>query len=352
MGTTPFDGTDPADRRPMSVDEIRDSYADWADWADRFDWLDRTVTGRYRRELFGDARGRVLDVACGTGTNFPSLPPEVDLVGIDVSPAMLANARERLERLEVDGTLYEMDAQALAFDDDSFDTVVSSFSTCTFPDPVTALVRFRHGFSVRPEPAGRNRRLTGSNRSTGSSSSYSLTRIGVWKEVVVRSNDLRPDPNGVEVFLAQHPHRYEERETRAVGGRIGVAFPDTIDHLRSRGTRVQLSVHHRYRQLVLGGVPEPFFDDRFCRDGRMVRVIVGGVERERLSIPLFPVFGYRDANLHRFRAPILDFDSTECEFGSGSTGTSRENQWSRSDRREEFPAVHNWWPFIEHNLLV
>jgi len=32
-----------------------------------------------------------------------------------------------------------MDAQALEFPDDSFDTVISSFSTCTFPDPIAAL---------------------------------------------------------------------------------------------------------------------------------------------------------------------------------------------------------------------
>jgi ubiquinone/menaquinone biosynthesis C-methylase UbiE len=32
-----------------------------------------------------------------------------------------------------------MDAQDLAFPDDSFDAVVSALSTCTFPDPVAAL---------------------------------------------------------------------------------------------------------------------------------------------------------------------------------------------------------------------
>ncbi|MFC4544045.1 class I SAM-dependent methyltransferase [Halosolutus amylolyticus] len=129
----------PAARRPMSIEEIRDSYAECADWAARFDWLERRLTGRYRRELFQGAEGRVLDVACGTGPNFEYLPQTVDLVGIDVSPEMLGKARDRLDRLAIDGTLREMDAQDLAFDDDSFDTVISSLSTCTFPDPVAAL---------------------------------------------------------------------------------------------------------------------------------------------------------------------------------------------------------------------
>lgn len=123
----------------MSLEEIRDSYADCADWMARFDWLDRRLTGRYRRRCFGDAEGRVLDVACGTGANFPYLPSSVDLVGIDISPEMLSKARNRLETLEIDGRLEVMDAQDLAFDDDSFDTVISSLSTCTFPEPTAAL---------------------------------------------------------------------------------------------------------------------------------------------------------------------------------------------------------------------
>lgn len=123
----------------MSIEEIRSSYAECADWLYRVDRLDRAITGRYRRELFGDADGDVLDVACGTGTNFEYLPESAEPIGIDVSREMLAKARRRLERLGRDGTLREMDAEALAFADDQFDTVISSLSTCTFPNPVTAL---------------------------------------------------------------------------------------------------------------------------------------------------------------------------------------------------------------------
>ncbi|GAA0515267.1 hypothetical protein GCM10008992_13940 [Halorubrum aquaticum] len=52
---------------------------------------------------------------------------------------MLTHARDELDRLGLDGSVHQMDAQALDFADDSFDTVISSFSTCTFPDPVAAL---------------------------------------------------------------------------------------------------------------------------------------------------------------------------------------------------------------------
>ena len=125
--------------RPMSTTDIQESYARYADRIRRFEAVDRLVTGRYRRERFADVTGRVLDVACGTGPNFRYLPDTVDLVGIDISPEMLANAEERLDQRSIDGELRQMDAQNIEFPDDSFDAVISALSTCTFPDPVAAL---------------------------------------------------------------------------------------------------------------------------------------------------------------------------------------------------------------------
>lgn len=125
--------------RPMSTDEIRAAYDEYADMFHRFERVERLVTGRYRRERFGDVRGRVLDVACGTGTNAAYLPETVEYVGVDVSGEMLSKARDRLADLPVDGTLYRMDAQDLDFDDGAFDAVISAMSTCTFPDPLAAL---------------------------------------------------------------------------------------------------------------------------------------------------------------------------------------------------------------------
>lgn len=125
--------------RPKTLDEIRAVYSDRANWMDRMSWIDRLLVGRYRRRLFRRANGRVLDVACGMGTNVRYLPATVDYVGIDISPEMLRKAEARYDQLERGETLREMDAQDLEFPTDSFDTVISSLSTCTFPDPVETL---------------------------------------------------------------------------------------------------------------------------------------------------------------------------------------------------------------------
>ena len=54
--------------------------------------------GRYRqirRLLFQGLAGRLLDAGVGTGRNFPFYPPGSRVVGIDISPAMLARAGRR-----------------------------------------------------------------------------------------------------------------------------------------------------------------------------------------------------------------------------------------------------------------
>ena len=129
----------PSERRAKTAEELQGIYAEMASTFDRFEAVDRLLVGPHRRRLFSRAEGQVLDVACGTGINFPYLADGVDLVGIDLSPAMLASARDRTRNLGVDADLRRADAADLPFEDDAFDAVISSLSTCTFPDPVAVL---------------------------------------------------------------------------------------------------------------------------------------------------------------------------------------------------------------------
>jgi ubiquinone/menaquinone biosynthesis C-methylase UbiE len=96
-----------------------------------------------REWLAERARGRVLEVAIGTGLNLPHYPADVTITGIELSPAMLAIARQRATGLGRDVDLLEGDAEHLPFDDASFDTVVCALSLCTIPSPDAALAEMR-----------------------------------------------------------------------------------------------------------------------------------------------------------------------------------------------------------------
>ncbi|MBE3571903.1 MAG: class I SAM-dependent methyltransferase [Moorella humiferrea] len=108
-----------------------------------YDWMDRMIPSDWRRRVWQEARGRVLEVGVGTGANFPFYPPGCRVTAIDFSPGMLARARQKLHLAGVPVDLKEMDVQHLEFGDASFDTVVATCVFCTVPDPVQGLKEVR-----------------------------------------------------------------------------------------------------------------------------------------------------------------------------------------------------------------
>jgi len=116
---------------------VWDKAAPGYDRAMRF--FDRWQFGGGRQWVCSRAAGEVLEVAVGTGLNLPFYPAQVRLTGVDLSPAMLAQARKRATELGRDIVLGEADAQALPFPNASFDTVVCTLSLCTVPDERVAI---------------------------------------------------------------------------------------------------------------------------------------------------------------------------------------------------------------------
>jgi len=121
-------------------------------WA--YDLLDLPFEyGRYRKirpQMFRGLSGRILDAGVGTGRNFPFYPPSSEVVGIDLSPAMLARAERRLSTAETVVELRCMDVTRLEFPDHSFDAVVATFLFCTLPDELQVAGMRELGRVVKP----------------------------------------------------------------------------------------------------------------------------------------------------------------------------------------------------------
>src|SRR3954447_16099561 len=89
-----------------------------------------------RRELLAGARGRTLEIGAGTGTNVELYPPAVtDLVLAEPAEPMA----RRLEAKHPRATVVHAPAEALPFEDDSFDTAVATLVLCTVADPDRAI---------------------------------------------------------------------------------------------------------------------------------------------------------------------------------------------------------------------
>ena len=105
---------------------------------------EKLLFARLRRSLWSKVRGqRVLEVGVGTGKNVVYHPADARIVAIDLVPEMAARAARRIAKSGVSTDVALMDAQALAFKDGSFDTVVATFVFCSVPDPVVGLRELR-----------------------------------------------------------------------------------------------------------------------------------------------------------------------------------------------------------------
>lgn len=119
----------------------------WNQFAPRYDrqiaFFERVQFGGGREWLGERARGRVLEVAVGTGRSLPFYPAGITLTAVDLSTGMMAIARQRAVEESRAVEFIEGDAERLPLHDGSFDTVVCALSLCSIPHPAVAIGEMR-----------------------------------------------------------------------------------------------------------------------------------------------------------------------------------------------------------------
>lgn len=95
---------------------------------------------RLRTAVLRDAYGDVLEIGFGTGLNLPHYPKNISSLTL-VDPARILPHRvaERASAVSFPIHTQHMTAESLPFRDRQFDTVVSTWTLCTIPDPGKAL---------------------------------------------------------------------------------------------------------------------------------------------------------------------------------------------------------------------
>ena len=143
---------------PRNVDQAAAWDGDEGDfWAANAERLDHLVAG-YDADLFAAARlaaDRILDIGCGTGfvtREAAGRAPRGFALGVDLSARMLDTARrlaEAVERLTLNATFEQCDAQLHPFGDDVFDAVISRNRNHVLRRPRPG-VREHPGGALRP----------------------------------------------------------------------------------------------------------------------------------------------------------------------------------------------------------
>jgi ubiquinone/menaquinone biosynthesis C-methylase UbiE len=97
-----------------------------------------------RKKCLAEVSGTVLEVGFGAGHNLPWYPAAVQrVVAVDPSRESAKLAKKRIAEARFPVEYLAVGGEAISAPDHSFDSVVSTFTLCTIPDPIAALEQMR-----------------------------------------------------------------------------------------------------------------------------------------------------------------------------------------------------------------
>lgn len=99
---------------------------------------------RYRSQLVPQARGTVLEIGVGSGLNLPFYDAGVEhLYGLDPSEELLVMAKKKARAIAFPIDFLAHSGEEIPLDDAAIDTVVTTWTLCSIPDPVQALLEMK-----------------------------------------------------------------------------------------------------------------------------------------------------------------------------------------------------------------
>jgi ubiquinone/menaquinone biosynthesis C-methylase UbiE len=139
------------------------------DWA-----MSDPIFSQYRQELLSQVSGEVLEIGFGTGLNLSYYPPDLQkLITVDPNPGMNRRAKKRIEQSHITVDNRVISGENLPFADNSFDSVVSTWTLCSIPKVEQAVGEIyrvlkpggkfffiEHGLSNEPQVQKWQNRLT------------------------------------------------------------------------------------------------------------------------------------------------------------------------------------------------
>jgi ubiquinone/menaquinone biosynthesis C-methylase UbiE len=241
-----------------------DQIALWNDtagraWVDRQESLDRLFAPFEKLLVEAVAKSKaqhVLDIGCGTGSTTLAVGRQLghngSAVGLDISEPMIALAKQRAERESAPPRFICADAQTYAFDDKTFDMIISRFGVMFFDDSVRAFANLRRA----------------------------TTEGGELRAIVWRGPADNPFMTTAErsaaPFLPQMPARKPDEP-----GQFAFADPSRIDSILEESGWTQIGIEPLDVACTL---PERELNDYFSRLGPLARVLPELDEPKRAKV--------------------------------------------------------------------
>ncbi|MFK7913324.1 MAG: class I SAM-dependent methyltransferase [Pseudomonadales bacterium] len=99
---------------------------------------------RLRERYVSQAVGKVLEIGIGSGLNLPHYTAQVtSITGIDPAAALTAKAAERAAAIAAPVEVLGVSGEQMPCENQSFDTVVCTWTLCSIPEPEKAVSEMR-----------------------------------------------------------------------------------------------------------------------------------------------------------------------------------------------------------------
>ncbi|MEY4619368.1 MAG: hypothetical protein RIS65_540 [Pseudomonadota bacterium] len=168
---------------------------------------------RDRAKVVPRASGDILELGCGGGTNlqFYDWSQVRSLSGVDPSPELLGRAQDALLRSGRSANFANGIAEALPFENNSFDSVVTTFTLCSVQDPTVALSEVRRVL----RPGGRLIFLEHGKAPDPAAANWQNRIEPVWKHIAGGCHLTRPVTGAISNagFVCDAPHGHYMKRT-------------------------------------------------------------------------------------------------------------------------------------------
>ena len=96
---------------------------------------------KIRQQIIPQAQGKVLEIGVGSGANFIHYNPASvsRLYALEPNPGMIRLAERQRPKTRLNVEFIDLPGEPIPLDDDSIDTVVSTFTLCTIPGIADAI---------------------------------------------------------------------------------------------------------------------------------------------------------------------------------------------------------------------
>ena len=97
-----------------------------------------------RSQLLADVSGDIFEIGFGTGLNLPFYPEGVqEITTVDINPGMNRRAQKRIAESGITVHMNILSAESLPMDDETFDSVVCTWTLCSIENVEKALSEVR-----------------------------------------------------------------------------------------------------------------------------------------------------------------------------------------------------------------